>query len=132
LLPPRNTVCSMERLAREGNAPASALPWRESVVSWERVLRSGGSVPVSDCEAMLIDVTRLVVHFTFFQSQKLLPDHPDGVGLKALASLDMNAPSSAMAVQERHKRRRKRRQRECRVFRFNLEVAIQIWEKGED
>lgn len=129
LLPPRKTVCSMERLAREGNAPASALLWRESEVSWERELRSRGSVPVSDCEAMLIEVTLLPLHPTPFQSQKLVPDQPDGVGLKASLSLDMTAASSAMAVPARVKKRRKRLQRECRVFRFSLEVAIQIWEK---
>jgi len=67
LLPPRKTVSSMERLAREGNAPESALPWREREVSWERELRSEGSVPVSDCEAMLIEVTLLLaLHLTPF------------------------------------------------------------------
>ncbi|WVZ17870.1 hypothetical protein V8G54_010852 [Vigna mungo] len=62
LLPPRNTVSSMERLAREGNVLESTLPWRESEVSWERELRSGGSTSMRDCEVMLIEVTRLVVH----------------------------------------------------------------------
>jgi len=116
----------MERLASEGNAPESALFWRESEVSWESELRSGGSIPPRDCEAMLIEVTRLALHLTPFQAQKLLPDQPDGVGLSALASLDMNSPSSAMAEHARHSERRKSLEGESRVLGFNLEVAIQI------
>ena len=73
-------------------------------------------------------VTRLALHFTPVHWQKLLPVHPDGDGISAFASFDMNTPSSAMAVQARDNNRRKSLQRESKGFCFNLEAAIQIWE----
>ena len=59
-------------------------------MSWENEFRSAVSISSSDYEAMLIVVTRLALHFTPFQSQKLLPNHPDGVKLSTFASFDMN------------------------------------------
>jgi len=110
LLPLRNTVSSMERLASEGKAPESALPWRESDVNWESELRSEGSVPVSDREAMSIAVTWRaplgLLHLTPLHSQKSFADHPDGVGVRDSASFDMNGPSSAMAVLRRLKQKK--------------------------
>lgn len=96
-------------------------------MSCESEFRSEGSVPLSFCEARFIEVTRFALHFTPFQSQKLVPvpDHPDGVGLKALASLDMNAPSSATAVNARERNRNGKRL-ENRVFGFNLGGAIMV------
>lgn len=94
-------------------------------MSCESEFRSEGSVPLSFCEARFIEVTRFALHFTPFQSQKLVPDHPDGVGLKALASLDMNAASSATAVNARERNRNGKRL-ESRVFGFNLGGAIMV------
>lgn len=81
------------------------------------MFRSGGSVPLSDLESKLIDVTRFELsHFTPFQLQKLLADHPDGGGLRALANFDMYLPSSAMAVCRRREKHNKSLERETRVF----------------
>jgi hypothetical protein len=101
------------------------------VVSSDSEFRSEGSVPVSDLEDKLIDVTRFEPsHLTPVQLQNVVvDDQPDGVGVRAFASLDMKTPSSAMAVWRRREKERKSLEREIRVLSFDFGGAIR--EGGE-
>ena len=85
------------RLAREGRGPESESPWRERVVSWVRVPRSEGRMPVRDWEAKLMEVTRLLPsQLTFFHlQQSVVEDQPLGAVPKEARSLAMAAESSA-------------------------------------
>lgn len=97
-------------------------------MSLERELRPEGSVPVSECAVRLIEATRLVLsHLTPPQLQKeVLWDQPEGVGVRASKSLDMNAPSSsAMVVVERTQKNKKKTKKrslgaETMVLNFSL------------
>lgn len=55
-------------------------------------------------------------HLTPVQLQKVLDDHPEGVGLRDFDSFDMKTPSSAMAVCRMREKERKSLERETRVF----------------
>jgi len=88
---------------------------------------------VSDLEAKFNDVTRSEPsHFTPFQLQNEVPDHPDGGGVRDLASFDMNAPSSAMAVWRRREKERKSLEREIRVLSFDFGGAIERRKKRRE
>ena len=69
------------------------------MVSWVRVPRSEGKVPVRDWEAKLMEVTRLLPsQLTFFHlQQSVVEDQPLGAVLKEARSLAMAAESSADA-----------------------------------
>lgn len=86
-------------------------------------MRSEGSVPESDLEARLMEVTRLELsHLTPFHSQKeVVSDQPVGVGERDLTSSDMTAASSAMAVVARRERKKKV-EREARVCSLNRSI----------
>jgi hypothetical protein len=103
-------------------------------VSSDSEFRSEGSVPVSDLEAKLIDVTRFEPsHLTPVQLQNVVvDDQPDGVGVRAFASLDMKTPSSAMAVWRRREKERKSLEREIRVLSFDFGGAIGEGEEKEE
>ena len=97
-------------MAREGRGPESELPWRERVVSWVRVPRSEGKVPVRDWEAKLMEVTRLLPsQLTFFHlQQSVVEDQPLGAVPKEARSLAMAAESSAYERVRKKKMKAKR------------------------
>ena len=97
-------------------------------MSWDRELRSEGSVPVSDCALRSMAVTPLLLsHMTPFQLQKEVSwDQPQGVGVRAFKSLDMNAASSATMVMERAEKNKKEKKKhfEAETMVLNLKLSL--------
>lgn len=78
-------------------------------MSWERVLREGGRVARSDCEARLMEVTLLVLsQFTPFHLQKSVEgSHPDG-GVSKDCRKSFMVDLSSAEVRERRRRKMNR------------------------
>jgi hypothetical protein len=100
LLWPRDIVWSKERLLKIGKEPLSELLWRSIWVRLVRVLMLRGSVPVSELDGRMIDVTAWVVELhemPFHLQWWVLLDHPMGVGFSACKRSDMYSASSYSA-----------------------------------
>ena len=114
LLKSKKMYCKFVKLARDGRSPESWFPCTDRDCSSERVDISGGRVPETLSFEREMEVTldleesqRIPCH-----EQKVVEDfvdHPEGNGVKELASLRMVAPSSAVAVEKRRRKREKRR-----------------------